>query len=70
MKCKRCDYVWLPIGTRIIPRTGILYMADLGLCIRCDHAKVRLRTATPAEQMEAEIWGERRFEVIKRVDNG
>lgn len=65
-KCKRCDYVWLPAGSRTISRSGNLYMLDLGVCTRCDHAVSRVRTASPGQQVAAMLWGEQRLEVIKR----
>ena len=64
-KCKRCSYIWPPCGVREIPRTGCLYMTDVGICRKCDHAVSRLHVATPGDQLSAEIWGQR-FEAIKR----
>ena len=66
MKCKRCSYVWLPCGSRLIPRNGNLYMVDLGVCRECDHATSRVHAATPGDQVSAMLWGEQRFEVIKK----
>lgn len=66
MKCPRCSYVWLPCGEREIPRTGNLYMTDVGICQRCNHAKARLRVASPGDQVSAMLWGQR-FEVVKKV---
>ena len=64
-KCKRCSYVWLPMGNRVIPRTGNLYMADMGICPKCDNVKARILTSTPGDQLNAEIWGQQRFEVVR-----
>jgi len=58
MKCKRCRYIWLPCGNRLSPKTGNLYMADVGICPQCGHAKSRLHIATPGDQISAEIWGQ------------
>lgn len=63
MKCKRCDYTWLPLGVREVPRTGNVYASDLGLCRICNHAKVRLHIWTPGDMVNAELWGQR-FEVL------
>ncbi len=65
-KCARCLYVWLPAGNRIIPRTGNLYMLDLGICSKCDSVKSRVRTATPGDQLNADIWGQQ-FELKRRT---
>lgn len=65
MKCKRCKYVWLPCGSREIPKTGNLYMTDVGICTTCGNAKSRLHVATPGDIVNAELWGMQRFEVKK-----
>jgi len=66
-KCKRCTYIWLQCGVREIPKTGNLYMTDLGLCHKCGHAISRVHVATPGDQMNAQLWGQR-FEVLKREE--
>lgn len=38
-------------------------MVDLGVC-KCGHATSRVRIATPGDQINAELWGQR-FEVLK-----
>lgn len=65
-KCKRCAYIWLPFPEgRVIPKTGNLYFADLGICKKCGNESVRLHKATPGQQVNAQLWGERHFEIIK-----
>jgi hypothetical protein len=68
-KCKRCKYIWLPVGSRLIPKNGNLYMIDLGLCVVCDHAKSRLQIASPGDQFNAELWGRQKFEIIIKKEN-
>lgn len=65
-KCKRCSYVWIPCGSRELPRTGNLYLLDLGICHVCEHATSRVKVATPGDQLGAMLWGQR-FE-IKKVE--
>lgn len=59
-KCKRCSYIWLPCGQRELPKTGNLYMLDLGICTKCDHPTSRVRVATPGDVVNAmAVWGKR-----------
>lgn len=69
MKCRRCSYLWLPTGSREIPKTGNLYIVDVGICPKCGNATARVKVATPGDMVNAEIWG-RRFEVVKREVEG
>lgn len=41
-------------------------MVDLGICRECDNATSRVHAATPGDQVSAMLWGEQRFEVIKK----
>lgn len=65
MKCKRCSYIWLPCGTREIPKTGNLYMVDLGLCHKCNHAVSRVKVATPGEQLSAHMKFDPIFKLVE-----
>lgn len=63
MKCPRCRYCWSHVGSQEIK--GNLYMVDLGICSKCLSAKSRVRTASPGDQVNAQLWGQR-FEELRR----
>lgn len=66
-KCPRCSYIWLAAGHREVPKTGNLYMLDLGLCRKCGNHTSRVRVATPGEQVEAcAIFGPRFERIVRR----
>lgn len=71
MTCKRHSYVWIPRSAATFEnkRTGELVAFDIGICQKCGHYKPRIHVWGPGEQVEAQIWGEKRFEV-KKVDQG
>jgi hypothetical protein len=65
----RHTWIWLPLGEpREIPRTGMTYAADLGLCHKCGRAKSRLHEWTPGDIASAMLWG-RQFQ-LKRINGG
>lgn len=43
-------------------------MTDIGICHKCGGHKCRVQVATPGDQFNAELWGNQRFEVIRRED--
>lgn len=68
MKCRRHSWIWIPrsAATQFDHSTGNLIVMDLGKCQKCGHYTSRVHVYTPADQMLAEIWGETKFEVIRR----
>ncbi len=62
MKFCRHDYIWLPCGVREI--RDHLYLVDLGICIKCKKAKSRVHGASPGDQLNAMLWGQR-FEMME-----
>jgi hypothetical protein len=70
MKCRRHSWVWIPrsAATQFDHSNGNLIVMDLGKCQKCGHYTSRVFVYTPADQMLAEIWGEGKFEVIRRTE--
>lgn len=62
-KCPRCRYCWLHVGSQEVK--GMLHMVDLGICPKCQSVKSRVKTASPGDQVNAELWG-KRFEGLMR----
>lgn len=67
-KCRRHSWIWIPRSdaTLFDHSNGNLVTFDVGKCQKCGHYKSRVKVHTPADQMVAEIWGETKFEVIRR----
>lgn len=68
MTCKRHKWILIPRPNWIFEdkKTGELCTVDICVCQVCRAKKTRLHVYGPGEQVAAMLWGEQRFEVLKR----
>jgi len=65
MNLCRHRWIWLPAGQITDHSNGNLLLLDVGKCQKCGAYKSRVDVATPGDQMNAQLGGEKRFKIVR-----